>query len=139
MLAVNYINLLTKLYPELPKVYNLETAAYFYGATVANVSVATFFYPKDCDFTPSNYLIGIEVDTLKDIPKRIVGSFYLTSPERTLVDLYLYEELVDPQVTFDYISWFAVEFNEDPALYLPEQYRHGAREIVKEGWSHGNK
>ncbi|MCL1986827.1 MAG: hypothetical protein FWG64_02515, partial [Firmicutes bacterium] len=101
MLAVNYKNLLTKIYPEIPKIFNLETAVYLYNATVANVSVATFFIPKGTNFVPSEYLIGIEVDDFNQIPTRQEKGFTITDPVRTLQDLFTYKEYVDYQVLFD--------------------------------------
>ena len=137
MLAVNYRNLLTRMYPEIPKIFNLETAAYLYSSTVANVSVATFFVQKDANFLPSNYLIGVAVDDLKSIPAEVRGGFLVTSPIRTLQDLFEYEELVDPQVTFDYISWFEASQKLDPCDYLDSRHHEEVKNILKEGWSHG--
>jgi len=112
------------MYPDLPKIFNLETAAYLFAATVANVSVATFFLPKGTEFISSSYLIGIEVDDFESIPTEIRNGFRVTTPTRTLQDLFEYEDFVDPQVTFDYISWFASSQNLDPCDFLkPEHHR----------------
>lgn len=138
MLAVNYRNLLTRMYPEIPKIFNLETAAYLFSSTVANVSVATFFLQKGTDFVSSNYLIGIFVEDLESIPTEVRNGFKITSPIRTLQDLFEYEDLVDPQVTFDFVSWFASSQNLDPCNFLDAKYHREVRGILKEGWSHGN-
>ena len=138
MLAVNYRNLLTLMYPEITKIFNLETAAYFNSATVANVSISTFYYPKSIDFTSSNYLVGIATDALDDIPSEVIRGFKVTSPTRTLQDLFKYEEFVDPQVTFDYVPWFAVTQNLDPRDYVEKQYHKEIEGYLRQGWSHGH-
>ena len=137
MLAINYKNLLTRMYPTLPKIFNLETAAYLLSATVANVSIATFFLPKDTDFVSSSYLVGIPVDNFDTIPTETKGSFKITTPIRTLQDLFAYENLVDPQVTFDYVSWFKHSQDLDPRHYLHPQHHREVQGILQEGWSHG--
>ena len=137
MLAVNYKNLLNIMYPDLPKVFNLETAAYLYGSTRANVSVSTFFFPKDKEFIPSKYLIGIAVDELDSIPTTMIRDYKVTTPIKTLQDLYEYEDFVDPQVTFDYVSWFECSQKLDPCEFLDARYHEEVRGIVEEGWSHG--
>ena len=139
MLAVNYRNLLTRMYPDIPKIFNLETAAYLLSSTVANVSVATFFLPKGTGFISSNYLIGIEVDSFEAIPTELRNGFTITSPARTLQDLFEYEEFVDPQVTFDYVSWFANSQNLDPCDFLGSEHHREVRGMLKEGWSHGGR
>ena len=137
MLAVNYKNLLKNAYPEIPKILNLETAAYLYGSTCANVSILTFYMPWDLDFIKSGYLVGLKVKDFDDIPTSVLLGRRITTPIRTLQDLFNYEELVDPQVTFDYVSWFEASQKLDPCDYLDEKYHKEARAIVKEGWSHG--
>ena len=139
MLAVNYKNLLTRIYPETPKVFNLETAAYFYFATVANVSVVTFFVNKGSDVISSSYIVGIEVDNLSDIPYVELNGRKVTSPIKTLQDLFTYEEFVDPQVTFDYVSWFEASQKLDPLQFLEPQHHDDVKGILREGWSHGNR
>ena len=76
------------MYPDLPKIFNLETAAYLFTATVANVSVATFFLPKGTEVISSSYLIGIEVDDFESIPTEMRNGFRVTTPTRTLQDLF---------------------------------------------------
>ena len=139
MLAVNYKNLLTRMYPELPRIFNLETAAYLHSATAANVSVATFYLPKGTGFISSRYLIGIAVDDFEFIPTEERNGFTVTPPTRTLQDLFKYEDLVDPQVTFDFVSWFASNLNINPCDYLDTKYHREVHGILKEGWSHGNR
>ena len=137
MLAVNYQNLLTNAYPEIPKIFNLETAAYLYGSTCANVSILTFFVPEDLDFIKSGYLLGLKVKDFNEIPTSVLRGYRITTPVRTLQDLFIYEDYVDPQVTFDYVSWFEASQKLDPCDYLEERYHKEARGILKEGWSHG--
>ena len=137
MLAVNYNNLLTNAYPEIPKILNLETAAFLYGSTRANVSILTFFMPEELEFVKSGYLVGIKVKDFDDIPSIILRGCRVTTPIRTLQDLFLYEDLIDPQVSFDYVSWFKSTQGLDPCDYLEERYHEEVRGILKEGWSHG--
>ena len=137
MLAINYKNLLTQMYPEIPKIFNLETAAYLYGSTRANVSIATFYVPASVDFLSSKYLVGITVADFEQIPSETRGDFIITTPVRTLQDLFNYTELVDPQVAFDYISWFSASQKLDPRDYLEPRYHEETSKILKEGWSHG--
>ena len=137
MLAVNYNNLLTKAYPEIPKILNLETAAYLYGSTSANVSIMTFFMPEDLDFIKSGYLLGLKIKNFDDIPAKMLRGYRVTTPIRTLQDLFFYEDLVDPQVTFDFVSWFKASQRLDPCDYLERKYHAEVKEILREGWSHG--
>ena len=137
MLCVKYRNLVN-LYPDIPKIFNLETAAEYYGSTRANVSIATFYVPKGVDFIRSGYLEGIPVEDFDSIPYQKIRGLKVTTPIRTLQDLFEYEDLVDPQVTFDFVPWFAVNTKLDPMDFLDEAHHEEVKGILEEGWSHGN-
>lgn len=139
MLAVNYGNLLANAYPEIPKIFNLETAAYLYGSTSANVSIMTFYMPDGINFIQSGYLLGLKVKNFGGIPTEELRGYRVTSPIRTLQDLFFYEDLVDPQVTFDYVSWFNASRKLDPRDYLDARHHEELLGVLREGWSHGHR
>ena len=131
MLGVNYKNLLKDAYPEITKVFNLETAAYLHNSTVANVSILTFYYPRGNQFISSGYLVGLEIESLDILPINVkYGGVKITDPIRTLQDLFEYEELIDPQVTFDFVSWFKATQKINPCEFLDKKYHNEVLEIL---------
>ena len=93
-------------YPEIPKIWCLDTAILLHHGSWIWDAPIFFFYEDRYDIISSFYVQAIPITSFKNIDYISSGNYYKTSEEQTILDCFKYDGIVDWQAVCDYFNIF---------------------------------
>ena len=97
-------------YPEIPKIYCLDTAILMHHASWIWDVPIFFYYEDKYDIIPSFYIQAIPIKSFDEIDYTGKEPYLYTTAEQTLLDCFKYDGLVDWQAVCDYFQRFHYRF-----------------------------